>query len=45
MDETVIKARKKRYYIYSAIDVERNEFVLMRVYPRNYLRSLLSKKC
>ena len=31
------KARKKRYYVYSAVDVERNELVLMRVYTtRNY---------
>jgi len=46
MDETVVKARKKKCYVYSAIDAERNEFVLMRVYPtRNYLRSLSSKKC
>ena len=38
MDETVVKARKKKYYVYSAVDVERNELVLMRVYPtRNYL--------
>jgi len=37
IDETV-KARKKKYYVYSAVDVERNELVLMRVYPaRNYL--------
>ena len=38
MDETVVKARKKKYYVYSAVDVDRNELVLMRVYPmRNYL--------
>ncbi len=38
IDETVVKARKKRYYVYSAVDVERNELVLMRVYTtRNYL--------
>jgi len=38
VDETVVKARKKKYYVYSAVDVERNELVLMRVYPtRNYL--------
>ena len=38
LDETVVKARKKKYYVYSAVDVERNELVLMRVYPtRNYL--------
>ena len=37
IDETVVKARKK-YYVYSAVDVERNEPVLMRVYTtRNYL--------
>ena len=38
LDETVVKANKKRYYIYSAVDVERNESILMRVYTmRNYL--------
>ena len=32
------KARKKKYYVYSAVDVERNELILMRVYTtRNYL--------
>ena len=36
LDETVVKANKKRYYVYSAVDVERNE--LMKVYPtRNWL--------
>jgi len=36
LDETVVKARKKKY-VYSAVDVER-ELVLMRVYTtRNYL--------
>jgi len=38
IDETVVKANKKRYYIYAAIDVERNELILMRVYTtRNFL--------
>jgi len=38
IDETVVKARKKKYYVYSAADVERNELILMRVYTtRNYL--------
>ena len=38
IDETVVKARKKKYYVYSAVDVVRNELVLMRVYTtRNYL--------
>ncbi|MHC1625834.1 MAG: DDE-type integrase/transposase/recombinase [Methanoculleaceae archaeon] len=38
LDETVVKANKKRYYVYAAIDVERNELILMRVYPtRNWL--------
>ena len=32
IDETVVKAGKKRYYVYSAVDVERNELILMRVY-------------
>ncbi|MDF2955310.1 MAG: Transposase, partial [Candidatus Alkanophagales archaeon MCA70_species_2] len=36
-DETVVKARRKKYYVYSAVDVERNELI-MRVYTtRNYL--------
>ncbi|WP_456369154.1 DDE-type integrase/transposase/recombinase [Geoglobus sp.] len=38
LDETVVKANKKHYYVYSAVDVERNELILMRVYTtRNYL--------
>ena len=38
IDETVVKANKKRYFVYSAVDVERNELILMRVYPtRNWL--------
>ena len=37
IDETVVKANK-HYYIYAAIDVERNELILMRVYTtRNFL--------
>ncbi len=38
IDETVVKANKKRYYVYAAIDVERSELILMRVYAaRNWL--------
>jgi len=38
IDETVVKARRKKYYVYSAVDVEKNELILMRVYTtRNYL--------
>ncbi len=38
VDETVVKARKKKYYVYSAVDVEGNELILMKVYTtRNYL--------
>ncbi len=38
IDETVVKANKKRYYVYSAVDVERNELILMKVYmTRNWL--------
>jgi len=41
LDETVVKANKKRYYVYSAADVERNELILMRVYTaRNYLTAI-----
>ncbi|WP_457549952.1 hypothetical protein [Archaeoglobus sp.] len=38
IDETVVKANGEIYYIYAAIDVVRNELILMRVYTtRNYL--------
>ena len=38
IDETVVKANKKKYYVFSALDVERNELILMKVYTaRNYL--------
>ena len=38
IDETVVKANKKRYYVFSAVDVERDELILMKVYPtRNWL--------
>jgi len=38
IDETVVKANKKKYYVFSAVDVERNELVLMKVYTtRNCL--------
>ena len=38
IDETVVKANKKRYFVYSAVDVERNELISMKVYPtRNWL--------
>ncbi len=38
IDETVVKANKKRYFVYSAVDIERNELILMKVYPtRNWL--------
>ncbi|MHC1583207.1 MAG: DDE-type integrase/transposase/recombinase [Methanosarcinales archaeon] len=40
LDETVVKSNKKAYYVYSAVDVEKNELILMRVYTnRNYLVS------
>jgi len=33
-----MKQLLKRYYVYSAVDVERNELILMKVYPtRNWL--------
>ena len=42
IDETVVKANGEKYYVYAAIDVERNELILMRVYPsRNYLTTKL----
>lgn len=38
IDETVVKANRKYCYVYSAVDIERNELILMRVYTtRNYL--------
>ncbi len=38
MDETVVKTNKKNHFIYSAVDIERNEIILMRVYlTRNWL--------
>ena len=38
IDETVVKANRKKYYVFSALDIERNELILMRVYTaRNYL--------
>ena len=38
LNETVVKANRERYYVFSAVDVERNELILMRVYTtRNYL--------
>ena len=46
IDETVVKANKKKFYTFSAIGVERNELVLMRVYTtRNILtaRSFIRK--
>ncbi len=42
IDETVVKANGEKYYVYAAIDVERNELILMKVYPsRNYLTTKL----
>ncbi|MDI3502086.1 MAG: putative transposase [Archaeoglobi archaeon] len=38
IDETVVKANRKRYYVYAAIDVERNQLILIRAYTtRNWL--------
>ena len=38
----MVKANGKKYYVYAAIDVERNELILMRVYTtRNYLTTKL----
>ena len=46
IDETVVKANKKRYYVYAAVDVEKNELILMRVYTtRNYLTTKSFIKC
>lgn len=42
IDETIVKANEDNYYVYAAIDIERNELILMRVYPsRNYLTTKL----
>ena len=41
LDETVIKINGGQFYLYAALDVERNEIVWMRVYShRNYLTTL-----
>jgi len=32
IDETIVKANGEKYYIYAAIDIEKNELILMRVY-------------
>ena len=43
----MLKQDKKVYYVYSAVDVEENELILMRIYTtRNYLvsRSFSSEK-
>ncbi|CAD7774933.1 hypothetical protein FHEFKHOI_01673 [Candidatus Methanoperedenaceae archaeon GB50] len=37
LDERVVKANKKSYYVYYAVDVEENELILMKIYTtRNY---------
>ena len=42
IDEMIVKANGEKYYIYAAIDIDRNELILMRVYPsRNYLTTKL----
>ena len=42
IDETIVKANGEKCYVYAAIDVERKELILMRVYPsRNYLTTKL----
>jgi putative transposase len=42
IDETVVRANGENYYVYVAIDVDRNELILMKVYPsRNYLTTKL----
>ena len=42
IDETVVRANGENYYVYAAIDVDRNELILMKVYPsRNYLTTKL----
>ncbi|MBW9221488.1 DDE-type integrase/transposase/recombinase [Methanothermococcus sp. SCGC AD-155-C09] len=38
IDETIVKGGGKRYYVYSSVDIEKNELILMRVYKaRNHL--------
>ena len=45
MDETKIKMNDKHYYIYSAIDVERNEIIAMKAFvTRSYFTTLLFVK-
>ena len=44
LDETVVKPNKKKYYVFSAIDVERNELILVRVYTtRSYLTAFVKE--
>jgi len=42
LDETCVKANGLEYWVYAAIDVDRNEIISMRVYPsRNSLATKL----
>lgn len=34
IDETAVKPNKKRYYVYSSMNVERNGLILMGIYVR-----------
>jgi putative transposase len=33
VDETCVKVNGEQYWVYSALDIERNELIFMRVYP------------
>ncbi|MEM3602232.1 MAG: DDE-type integrase/transposase/recombinase [Candidatus Bathyarchaeia archaeon] len=40
VDETCVKVNGEQYWVYSALDIDRNELISMRVYPtRNFLTS------
>jgi transposase-like protein len=40
VDETCVKVNGEQYWVYSALDIDRNELIFMRVYPsRNSLTS------
>lgn len=41
IDKTIIKANKEKFYIFAAVDLERNELILMRVYTK---RNVLTAK-
>lgn len=37
IDETIVRGNRKKFYIFSGVDVERNELILMRVYTTSLI--------